>query len=73
VRLGGRTAFEELAQVFEQQWLGFLDTHSGGGVARKDVGYALTQTGDAHELGHLIRDIEELDGLVSLEDQPLEP
>jgi hypothetical protein len=57
----------------EQQGLGFLKTHGGRGVARKDVSHALTQTRDAHELGHRIREIEELDGLVSLEDQPLEP
>src|SRR5438105_3992201 len=72
VRLCRRTALKELAQVFEQQRLVFLDTDRGGGVARKDICHAVTYPRDAHELGHLIRDIEELDGLVSLENQPSE-
>ena len=69
VRLGGRGALQELEQVFEQQWLVLLNTDSRGGVARKNVDHALAQSGDAHELGDRIRDVQELDGLVSLEHQ----
>ena len=71
--LGGRTALQEFAQVFEQQRLGFLDTDRGSGVAREDVGHALAESGLAHELGDVVGDIQELDGLVGLELQPPEP
>ena len=73
VGIGGRVALQELTKVFEQQRFGFLDTHSGRGVAREDVGHAVTESGDAHQLSHLVGDIQELDRLLSLEDQPPEP
>ena len=73
VGFGGRRRLQELAQVFEQQGLVFLDTDGGGGVARKDVDNTLAESGDAHELGHLVGDVQELDGLVGLEHQPPEP
>ncbi len=71
--LGGRTPFKELAQIFEQQRLGFLNTDRGGSVAREDVGYALTESGEAHQVGHLVGDVDELDGRMGLEHQPPEP
>ena len=73
VRLRGRTALQEFAQVFEQQRLGFLNTDRGGGVAREDVGHALTESADAHQVGYFVGDIDELNGRMSLEHQPPEP
>ena len=73
MRLGRRVALQEFAQIFEQQRLGFLDTDRGGGMAREDVGDALAESGDPHEVGDFVGDIQELDGLVGLEHQPPEP
>jgi hypothetical protein len=72
VSFGWRFALQEVAQVFEQQRLGFLDTDRGGGVAREDVGDAFANAGQVHQLGDLVRDIHELDGRVGCVHQSLE-